>query len=225
MLQEQRYEGVSMLGIASTLAGVEGLWAQCCWFDDPDKDWFWAEIGPIKLIEARKDQRFRGGALSIWVVTEVAEYVVVNSHHDYDDEWETVLHYFSAPRFDAWPRGGEQPAWWPVQMSSKWPYEHSVQERYSKMMANDPLALAAQNLSISQDPAPVKWRRLGPRGDVPDPSRPATHLSQLSPWILAPDAGMRKTRASTRSEEDMGKAGPSRKKFRPARERSTRSRG
>jgi hypothetical protein len=71
-------------------------------------------------------------------------------------------------------------------------------------MKDDPLAQLTQKLSLSSGPSRTTWPRLGPKGDLQLPGRPANHLSQLSEWVLAPDAGLKKTPLGDEEDEDTG---------------------
>jgi hypothetical protein len=121
---------------------------------------------------------------------------MVTSHVTYDEDWERTLEHFGAPRCDQWPHSGLHPGWWPAQWASAWPHERSIPEHYAALMKEDPLAQLAQNLSLRSGPTRTTWLRLGPKGDAQLPGRPANHLSQLSEWVIAPDAGLQKTRTS-----------------------------
>ncbi|KAG8724029.1 hypothetical protein FRC12_005547 [Ceratobasidium sp. 428] len=210
MLKSQDFRGVYVVGIAASLRrGVDALFAQCAWFDDDEIDWVWVEVSDIQRIELREDERFRGGASCIWIVTEFAEYAVMTAHVEYDEPLEIIRTWFNAPRVDVWPRRGIRPEWWPVDFANAWPYDRAVREHYADIMAKDPLALATQNLSIDASGSRTGWLRLGPKGDSQLPGRPAHHLSHLTEWVLAPDAGLRKTAPDLPSGEEGKGAGPS----------------
>jgi hypothetical protein len=64
MIQEQRFTGLSFVGIIATLGGKEGLFAQCGWFEGDELDWFWGRITEVQGMELRSDSRFRGGCVN-----------------------------------------------------------------------------------------------------------------------------------------------------------------
>ncbi|KAB5587684.1 hypothetical protein CTheo_8874 [Ceratobasidium theobromae] len=172
----------------------------------------------------------------LWLITDFAEYAMMTPHKLFDEEWEDTLEHFGMPRCDMWPEKGIRPVWWPVELAGNWPYDRSVREQYEVLMALDPLALKADSLSLDPAPKPTIWRRLGPKGDVQIPGRPPHHMTQMSEWDMALDAGMRKTRRPDNLQEEdedgnedreIGKAGDTqdsgkgkRKGKRPARERA-----
>lgn len=131
--------------------------------------------------------------------TGFAEYAMTTSHATYNEHWERTLENFGAPRRDIWPRKGLRPDWWPTQWAGARPYNRSVPEHYAALMREDLLAQLTQHLSLGSDSSCTAWLRLGPKGDVQLPGRPANDLGQLSEWVLAPDAGMRKTRREVTS--------------------------
>ncbi|KAG8736720.1 hypothetical protein FRC10_009029 [Ceratobasidium sp. 414] len=224
MVKDQRFVGLSLVGVVASLDGRDGLFAQCGWFDDDEIDWFWCEITDVRSIEYRRDPRFRGGAPCLWLTTGFAEYAMTTSHEMYDEDWELTLEHSGTPRCDEWPRRGVRPDWWPVRWASAWPHDSSIRERYAALVDADPLAMLAQNLSLQSRSSPTAWLRLGPKGDTQLPGRPPNHLSQMCEWPLAPDAGLRKTvRAAAGSNEAGNEAGPSSnangKRTRPAHER------
>ncbi|KAG9113360.1 hypothetical protein FRC07_007802 [Ceratobasidium sp. 392] len=193
MLEKQEFAGLSLLGITASLSGPDGSPAACGWFGQNCFDWFWVRIDDIRSVVVRKDVRFRGGAICVWVTTPYAEYAVITAHPMFEDKWEETLRLLNAPRCDEWPRSGLCPPWWSVN-AHPWPYERTVEERYGAAIADGSLAQMAQTLSLQPDPPRPVWRRLGPKGDPQMPDRPPHHLSQMTEWLMPTNAGMRKTR-------------------------------
>jgi hypothetical protein len=61
LLTNQQLDGITAVGVVSTLLGQSGLHSQCLWYFSQKYDWFWAQITEVEKIEYRTDQRFRGG--------------------------------------------------------------------------------------------------------------------------------------------------------------------
>jgi hypothetical protein len=164
----------------------------------------------------------------LWMRTNFAEYAMITAHVSFDEEWELTLEHFNAPRCDMWPQHGVRPNWWSVQWANAWPYDRSIREQYSALLSEDPLAIMTQNLSLQSSAQRKTWLRLGPKGEVHLPGRPLNHLSQMSEWVLAPDAGLRKISHRFIDTEDGNEAGSrgqgKRKGIRPARERAAKRR-
>jgi hypothetical protein len=63
MLEQQSFTGLSFVGITASLHGLDGLFAQCAWFETDDIDWFWVEITDVRALVVLQDARFRGGSV------------------------------------------------------------------------------------------------------------------------------------------------------------------
>ncbi|KAG9125776.1 hypothetical protein FRC07_006278 [Ceratobasidium sp. 392] len=190
-IAEDGYRRISVVAVTASLNGLDGLLAQCCWFNDTI-DWYWVKITEVLNIEVRRDVRFRGGTPCLWLTTAVGEYAMATSHVSFDQQWEEMLELYHVPRCDMYPERGVRPSWWPEVWANSWPFDKSIVDQYTAMLADDPLALLANNLRLEPDRAPTAWRRLGPKGDIAVEGQPPHHLSQLTEWEMVPDAGMRK---------------------------------
>jgi hypothetical protein len=168
---------------------------------------------------------FTSRAPCIWLVSPIGEYALLTASPRYEDHWEATLNFFNCPRCDEWPRKGVRPGWWVDEWADAWPYERGIKEQYDEIVAQDPLALLAGTLSLQPDSSRPAWSRLGSKGDAQRPGRalPLDNLSQIADWVLAPDAGLRKTRREARNEDESEGAGPSKGKRRTKQQGPDRS--
>ncbi|KAG8713772.1 hypothetical protein FRC11_011063 [Ceratobasidium sp. 423] len=205
-LPRQDFLSVEIIGMASSLLGQEGVYAQGLWYSPGDDsfDFFWVRIKNILKIEVREDRRFRGGAKCIWVTTPIAEYAMGFAHPTYHSHWECVLAAFDAPVVESLPKHGYRPDWWPADSSGLWPGLLRPGELPRLLSAEDDLRKLTELLTVSSHSSRPTWRRLGPNGDQRFPGQPAHNLDQLRPWELLFDGGMKATRQRPDDSMAMG---------------------
>ncbi|KDN35422.1 hypothetical protein RSAG8_11599, partial [Rhizoctonia solani AG-8 WAC10335] len=190
-------KNLEAIGIIGTLIGKEGLFAQCGWFGNHDLDWFWGRLTAISSISVRSDNRFRGGEMCMWLSTSRGDYAMILPHKTYEALWQSSLETFGknglAAKIEMLPACGPRPQWWDVHWQDAWPFEKSAHLKRRLSIATDEhenTSHATDDASMTTVVATVKWLRLGPRGDNRHPGQPRTHLNQLDPWIVIPDAGI-----------------------------------
>ncbi|KDN36756.1 hypothetical protein RSAG8_10620, partial [Rhizoctonia solani AG-8 WAC10335] len=96
LLGSQQFDGITLVGLVSTLLGQPGLHSQCLWYRSGKFEWYWARIEHLEKIERRADTHFRGGVPCIWLTTPVAEYAMTMPHAEYAREWETTWEFFNS---------------------------------------------------------------------------------------------------------------------------------
>ncbi|CUA72105.1 hypothetical protein RSOLAG22IIIB_10085 [Rhizoctonia solani] len=197
-LPGQRLDGLIIIGAVSTLLGKEGLSAQGLWFGrDAPFDWYWASISHPLKIEVREDKRFRAGARCIWLTTSIAQYALTIPHPDYNDRWQSALAFFNAPHLDVWPTTGLRPDWWPAEQAGSWPGQKLPEELPVVVSREEDLQRLTEQLSMNPTSSLTSCHQAGPYTNPRLPCQPAHHLSQLQPWELKFDGGIKDKRSNS----------------------------
>ncbi|KAF8597012.1 hypothetical protein BDV93DRAFT_569928 [Ceratobasidium sp. AG-I] len=124
---------LEVVGIAATISGREGLFAQCGWFGDTDVEWIWTRLSKFLSLEVRQDIRFRGGHPCVWLATKLGDYALVLPHTIYIDQWEQSLSLMQPTGLTAklgmWPTGGTRPFWWEDRWKEDWPFDKATRSK------------------------------------------------------------------------------------------------